>query len=29
MAVRDGGRAAVTHWTLAETYAGRDGTPAA
>jgi 23S rRNA pseudouridine1911/1915/1917 synthase len=29
MAVRESGRAAVTHWTLAETYAGRDGTPAA
>jgi 23S rRNA pseudouridine1911/1915/1917 synthase len=29
MAVRDGGRVAVTHWTLAEIYAGRDGSPAA
>jgi len=29
MAVRPDGRAAVTHWTVAETYAGRDGTPAA
>jgi len=29
MAVRADGREAVTHWTVAETYAGRDGTPAA
>ncbi|HXW26818.1 MAG TPA: RluA family pseudouridine synthase [Xanthobacteraceae bacterium] len=29
MAVRADGRPAVTHWTIAETYAGRDGTPAA
>jgi 23S rRNA pseudouridine1911/1915/1917 synthase len=29
MAVRPDGRPAVTHWTVAETYAGRDGTPAA
>jgi 23S rRNA pseudouridine1911/1915/1917 synthase len=29
MAVRLDGREAVTHWTVAETYAGRDGTPAA
>jgi 23S rRNA pseudouridine1911/1915/1917 synthase len=29
MAVRPDGRPAVTHWSVAETYAGRDGTPAA
>ncbi len=28
MAVRPDGRPAVTHWSVAETYAGRDGTPA-
>jgi 23S rRNA pseudouridine1911/1915/1917 synthase len=28
MAVRGDGRPAITHWTLAETYAGREGTPA-
>src|SRR5215469_14752667 len=28
MAVRADGREAVTHWTIVETYAGRDGTPA-
>ena len=29
MAVRPDGRMAVTHWRVEETYAGRDGTPAA
>jgi 23S rRNA pseudouridine1911/1915/1917 synthase len=29
MAVRPDGRTAITHWSIAETYAGRDGTPAA
>jgi 23S rRNA pseudouridine1911/1915/1917 synthase len=29
MAVRPDGRTAVTHWAVEETYAGRDGTPAA
>src|SRR5262249_26830970 len=29
MAVRQGGRPAVTHWQVAETYAGNDGRPAA
>jgi 23S rRNA pseudouridine1911/1915/1917 synthase len=29
MAVSPEGRAAITHWALAETYAARDGTPAA
>jgi 23S rRNA pseudouridine1911/1915/1917 synthase len=29
MAVRPDGREAVTHWSVAETYAGRDGTGAA
>jgi 23S rRNA pseudouridine1911/1915/1917 synthase len=29
MAVRPDGRAAVTHWSVEESYAGRDGTPAA
>jgi 23S rRNA pseudouridine1911/1915/1917 synthase len=29
MAVRAGGRAAVTHWQVLETYAGRDDTPVA
>jgi len=29
MAVRPDGREAITHWTVGETYAGRDGTPAA
>jgi 23S rRNA pseudouridine1911/1915/1917 synthase len=29
MAVRPDGRPAITHWSIAETYAGRDGTPAA
>jgi 23S rRNA pseudouridine1911/1915/1917 synthase len=29
MAVRDGGREAVTHWEVAETFAGRDGKPVA
>ncbi|MBV8752207.1 MAG: RluA family pseudouridine synthase, partial [Hyphomicrobiales bacterium] len=29
MAVRPDGRPAITHWSVAETYAGRDGTPAA
>ena len=28
MAVRPDGRPAITHWSVAETYAGRDGTPA-
>jgi 23S rRNA pseudouridine1911/1915/1917 synthase len=28
MAVRPDGRMAVTHWSVAGTYAGRDGTPA-
>jgi 23S rRNA pseudouridine1911/1915/1917 synthase len=28
MAVRQGGREAITHWELAETYEGRDGKPA-
>jgi len=29
MAVRPDGRPAITHWAVEETYAGRDGTPAA
>jgi 23S rRNA pseudouridine1911/1915/1917 synthase len=29
MAVRDGGREAVTHWEVQETFAGRDGKPIA
>jgi 23S rRNA pseudouridine1911/1915/1917 synthase len=29
MAVRDGGREAVTHWEIRETFAGRDGKPVA
>jgi 23S rRNA pseudouridine1911/1915/1917 synthase len=29
MAVRDGGREAVTHWEVRETFNGRDGKPAA
>jgi 23S rRNA pseudouridine1911/1915/1917 synthase len=29
MAVRDGGRAAVTHWEIRETFNGRDGKPVA
>src|ERR1051326_5200364 len=29
MAVRPDGRPAITHWSIAETYGGRDGTPAA
>jgi 23S rRNA pseudouridine1911/1915/1917 synthase len=29
MAVREGGRAAVTHWEVRETFAGRDGKPVA
>jgi len=29
MAVRDGGREAVTHWEVQETFAGRDGNPIA
>jgi 23S rRNA pseudouridine1911/1915/1917 synthase len=29
MAVRDGGREAVTHWEVQETFAGRDGKPVA
>ena len=29
MAVRDGGREAVTHWEVRETFAGRDGKPVA
>jgi 23S rRNA pseudouridine1911/1915/1917 synthase len=29
MAVREGGREAVTHWTVLERYAGRDGRPVA
>jgi 23S rRNA pseudouridine1911/1915/1917 synthase len=29
MAVRPDGRPAITHWSVEETYAGRDGTPAA
>jgi 23S rRNA pseudouridine1911/1915/1917 synthase len=29
MAVREGGRQAVTHWEIRETFAGRDGKPAA
>src|SRR5215470_5924422 len=29
MAVREGGRAAVTHWEVLERYAGPDGTPVA
>jgi 23S rRNA pseudouridine1911/1915/1917 synthase len=29
MAVRDGGREAVTHWEIKETFAGRDGKPLA
>jgi 23S rRNA pseudouridine1911/1915/1917 synthase len=29
MAVRDGGREAITHWEIVETFAGRDGKPVA
>ena len=29
MAVRDGGREAITHWEVLETFAGRDGKPIA
>jgi 23S rRNA pseudouridine1911/1915/1917 synthase len=29
MAVREGGREAVTHWEIVETFAGRDGKPVA
>jgi 23S rRNA pseudouridine1911/1915/1917 synthase len=29
MAVRDGGREAVTHWEIRETFQGRDGKPVA
>ena len=29
MAVREGGREAVTHWEVQETFAGRDGKPVA
>ena len=29
MAVRDGGREAITHWEVVETFAGRDGKPVA
>ena len=29
MAVRDGGREAVTHWEVQETFNGRDGKPVA
>src|SRR6185437_9966720 len=29
MAVREGGREAVTHWEIRETFAGRDGKPVA
>jgi len=29
MAVRDGGREAVTHWEIKETFTGRDGKPVA
>jgi 23S rRNA pseudouridine1911/1915/1917 synthase len=29
MAVRDGGREAITHWEIQETFAGRDGKPVA
>ena len=29
MAVRDGGREAITHWEIQESFAGRDGKPVA
>jgi 23S rRNA pseudouridine1911/1915/1917 synthase len=29
MAVREGGRVAVTHWEVLERYAGKDGSPVA